>query len=108
MSLMHPKPRRPRPAAQRHPPAIRPTLSGGQVTVNWGWQGQGQFLDMCELQVDRGDGKGFVLLAYDITPGYTDTAPFPATPTKWTYRAIYHVAEARVGQWSNRVSIMVG
>jgi hypothetical protein len=41
------------------------------MIVNWGWQSQ--FLDKCELQVDRGEGKGFVLLAYD-------TAPFPAAP----------------------------
>ena len=87
-------------------PQFDVTLSGGQATVNWGWQGQGQFLDQCEIQVDR--GQGFVLLAIDTTPGYTDTAPFPATPTKWTYRAIYRVGDDRVGQWSNPVSVMVG
>ena len=89
-------------------PEFDVTVSGGQVTVNWGWQGQSQFLDLCELQVDRGTGQGFVMLAYDTTPGYTDTAPFPATATKWTYRAIYRVGDARVGQWSNPVSVMVG
>ena len=39
-----------------------------------------------ELLVDRADGKGFVTLAYDTTPDYTDTTPIPATPTKWTYK----------------------
>ncbi len=90
--------------------AIQPqfdvSVSGTQVNVNWGWQGQGQFLDMCELQVDR--GQGFVLLAFDTTPGYNDTTPFPTAPAKWTYRAIFHVGDGRVGQWSNPVSVMVG
>ena len=55
---------------------------------------------MIELVVDRSDNKGEVLLAQDTTPNYTDTTPFPATPTKWTYRAIYRVGDSRVGQWS--------
>jgi hypothetical protein len=87
-------------------PQFEVSLVGGQVLVGWGWQGQGHFLDSCELQVDR--GQGFGLLAQDTTPGYTDTQPLPAAPTKWTYRAIYRVGDNRVGQWSNPVSIMVG
>jgi hypothetical protein len=54
-----------------------------------------------------GDGKGFGLLAYDITPGYTDTTPFPAAPVKWIYRAIYRVADSQVGQWRLPVSVTV-
>ena len=41
-------------------------------------------------------------------PGYVDTQPFPATPVKWTYQAIYRVDDSRVGQWSNPVSVTVG
>lgn len=89
-------------------PVLALSLSGGQVHVAWGWQGYSAFLDQCELQVDRADSKGFVLLAIDATPGYTDTMPFPSTPTKWTYQAIYRVGDNRVGQWSNSVSIGVG
>ena len=63
---------------------------------------------MCELQVDRADGKGFVILAFDTTPGYTDTTPFPATATLWKYRAIYRIEDAQTGQWSQEVSVMVG
>ena len=63
---------------------------------------------MCELQVDRADGKGFVALCFDTTPNYTDSTPFPATPAKWTYQAIYHVGDHRVGQWSKPVSVTVG
>ena len=89
-------------------PDIDVELSGGQVIVDWNWGGNSAYLDMIELQVDRGDGKGYGLLAYDTTPGYTDTAPLPATPTKWKYKAIYRVADQRVGLWSNEVSITVG
>jgi len=52
--------------------------------------------------------KGFVMLTFDTTPNYTDTTPFPATPTKWTYRAIYRVGDSRVGQWSKPVTVTVG
>ena len=89
-------------------PVLNPQVSGNRVEVGWGWQGNGAFLDICEIQVDRGTGAGFVFLTYDTTPGYVDTAPFPATPGKWHYRAIYRVGDAAVGQWSNPVGVMVG
>ena len=83
-------------------------LMGNAVLIGWGWQGFSAFLDMLEIQVDRGDGKGWTFLTFDTTPNYTDTFPFPATPTKWKYRAIYRVADAQVGVWSNTVEITVG
>lgn len=89
-------------------PAIDAAISGNHVNVKWGWGGNVAYLDLCEIQVDRGDGKGFGLLTYDTTPGYNDTQPFPATPTKWTYKAIYRVDDAQVGLWSNPVTITVG
>jgi hypothetical protein len=81
--------------------------SGGHVTVKWGWQGNGAYLDSCEIWVDRNDGKGFVFLTIDTTPNYTDTQPLPATAAKWTYKAIYRLSETQVGQWSAPVSITV-
>ncbi len=84
------------------------SIVGNAVLIGWGWQGFSAFLDMLEIQVDRNDGKGWVFLTYDTTPNYTDTFPFPATPTKWKYRAIYRVGDAQVGQWSNEVSVTVG
>ena len=36
-----------------------------------------------------------------------DTTSLPATAAKWKYRAIYRVADARVGMWSDEVSITV-
>jgi hypothetical protein len=89
-------------------PDIDALISGNHVNVKWGWGGNVAYLDMCEIQVDRGDGKGFILLTYDTTPGYNDTQPFPAAPTKWTYKAIYRVDDAQVGLWSNPVTIIVG
>ncbi|HEY1770451.1 MAG TPA: hypothetical protein VGG02_09380 [Chthoniobacterales bacterium] len=89
-------------------PRLKPKVSGNAVLVGWSWDGNGAFLDMIRLEVDRGDGKGFVLLAMDTTPNYTDTAPFPATPAKWTYRAMYYVGDNGVGQWSDPASVMVG
>jgi hypothetical protein len=89
-------------------PDISATISGTQVDIGWDWGGFANFLDQLEMEVDRGDGKGFVLLAIDTTPGYTDSQPFPAAPVKWTYRAIYRLDDNRVGQWSKPVSVTVG
>ena len=87
-------------------PIITATISGTHVEIGWNWGGYANFLDQLELEVDR--GQGFVLLAIDTTPGYTDNQPFPAAPAKWTYRAIYRLGDSRVGQWSNPVSVTVG
>lgn len=57
--------------------------------------------------MDRADGKGYVFLTIDTTPGYTDTQPFPTAPATWTYRAIYRVDDNQVGVWSNPVSVTV-
>ena len=89
-------------------PVLVLTVSGGKVEVKWGWNGHGASLDACEIQVDRGDGKGFNLLTIDTTPGYTDTQPFPAGKAAWTYKAIYRVDDQQVGQWSQPVSVAVG
>lgn len=89
-------------------PGIDAQISGSSVLVGWGWGGNSAFLDMIELQVDRGDGKAFIPLATDTTPGYTDTAPFPSTPAKWTYRGIYRAGDQQVGLWSKPVSVTVG
>ena len=65
-------------------PVLTLRFEGGQVIVGWGWQGQAKFLDLIEIHVNR--GNGYVLLAYDTTPNYTDTTPPPAAGQKWTYK----------------------
>ncbi|MCG3147490.1 MAG: hypothetical protein PCFJNLEI_00930 [Verrucomicrobiae bacterium] len=86
-------------------PDITATIVGNHVEIGWGWQGFSASLDQCEIQVDRGQGR--ILLAIDTTPGYNDTFPFPATPAKWTYWAIYRVGDQQVGLWSKPVTITV-
>ena len=87
-------------------PVFKVKIIGGQVFIDWGWGGFGGYLDMIQLQVDR--GQGYADLTWDTTPGYTDTQPFPATLTTWKYRAIYRVGDDQVGLWSAEVGIAVG
>ncbi len=87
-------------------PGIKVKIVGGKVFIDWGWDGNGAYLDMIQIQVDR--GQGWADLTYDTTPGYTDTHPFPAALTTWKYRAIYRVGDEPVGVWSAVVSIVVG
>lgn len=90
-------------------PVLAASIAGGQVHVKWGWEKFSAFLDSCELQVDRGDGKGFGLLTIDTTPNYTDTQSFPAPGQSalWKYKGIYHQGDQRVGQWSDVASVAV-
>ncbi len=88
-------------------PVISAKVSGSGVDVKWGWQGNSAWLDSCEIQVDRGDGKGFNLLTIDTTPNYTDTQPFPTAKAAWTYKAIYRLVDKQVGLWSATVSVAV-
>lgn len=89
-------------------PVFKLTRSATGVTVGWNWGGYAAFLDMIEIQVDRSDDKGWVFLANDTTPGYTDTTPQPSSPTRWKYRAIFCVGDQQVGLWSNEMPITVG
>ena len=83
-------------------PVLKISRAHAGVTVGWGWQGKAAFLDQIEIEVDRGGGQGWVLLAIDTTPGYVDTETIPAQPTKWQYRAIYRVGDQRVANERRR------
>jgi hypothetical protein len=61
-------------------PAFTGRIVSGQVFIDWNWGGLSDFLDLFQLQVNR--GAGWVDLAYDTTPGYTDTNPFPRRPRR--------------------------
>jgi hypothetical protein len=84
-------------------PVLDVELDAGQVDISWTKQG----MDGLEIWVDR--GTGFVFLAIDTIPNYTDTAPMPAVGQSalWKYKAIYRQGDDRVGQWSDVVSIPV-
>ncbi len=86
-------------------PVLDVELDAGEVDISWTKQG----MDALEIQVDRGDGKGFVFLAIDTIPNYTDTAAMPPAGQSalWKYKGIYIQADQRVGQWSDVVSIPV-
>jgi len=88
-------------------PNLTLSIVGGQVVIKYTFGGYAAWLDSCELWVDRNDGKGSVLLTIGTTGGYTDPQPFPAGHAVWTYRAIYLANDARVGVWSQSVSIAV-
>ena len=84
-------------------PVLDVSLDAGQVVIGWTKQG----MDGIELQVDRGDGKGFIFLAIDTIVPYTDTQALPAAAAVWKYKAIYLQADQRVGSWSDVVSLPV-
>lgn len=87
-------------------PEFTVRIVAGQVFIDWNWGGLSEFLDLFQLQVNR--GAGWVDLAYDTTPGYTDTNPFPIALALWKYRGQYRVGDDAVGVWSNEVSVTVG
>lgn len=89
-------------------PEIDAQLVGGRVEIAWGWQGLRDWVEGIQIEVDRSDGHGFVLLTIDFTAGTVDTTPLPAQLTRWKYRAIFRKNDAPIGQWSKTVSINVG
>jgi hypothetical protein len=89
-------------------PVLPAKVTGTTVGLPWKWDGLSEHVDLLQIQVDRSDGKGYVDLVHDTTPGYTDTTPFPTARTVWTYRSIWHVNGAPIGQWSAPVSVAVG
>lgn len=84
-------------------PSLKIVLKAGQPLVQWT---KGLF-DALYIEVDRGDGKGWMFLAVDTEPDYLDTFALPASATTWKYRAIYIFHDEKVGKWSNDVNISV-
>lgn len=84
------------------------SISGDRVVINWTWGKAKGAVDSCEIQKDIGDGQGYITLYNDPSPGYIDPTPLPKTPAKWTYRLIFRLDDARVGQFSDPKSINVG
>ena len=88
-------------------PVLTATVNGDHVLLGWDWQGWRAYLDLCVLEVNRHDGRGFVALFSTTRPGSVDATPFPAAPTPWQYSAIYQVGNKYVGQWSRVASVLV-
>ncbi|MEI6816256.1 MAG: hypothetical protein WCL14_06570 [Bacteroidota bacterium] len=62
-----------------------------------------------ELEVDRGDGLGFVHLAEPSNITYTDNGALPLINQAkvWKYRAIYKLNDEHIGDWCNPISVTV-
>ncbi len=92
-------------------PASKPVLqgrsgTGGAPEILW----KKKEFEGIKLQIDRADGKGWVLLAVDMKPNFTDDlSPLPpaGTSVQWRYRAIYLLNDAEFGQWSEPVTVTV-
>ena len=85
-------------------PVLTAELDAGQVIVRWTKQG----MDGLEIWVDC--GEGFMFLAIDTIPDYTDSKGLPAAGTSalWEYKAIYLQTDQRGGQWSDVVRFKTG
>ena len=83
-------------------PVLKLVPKGGQVEVQW-TKGDA---DALYIETDKGTGT-WAFLSVDTVPHYTDTTPIAGHAT-WKYRAIYLMADERVGQWSDVASIAVG
>jgi len=61
-----------------------------------------------EIEADHGTGI-FTLLTIRMSSGYQEDTPLPAigSASVWKYRAIYHIRDQRVGQWSQVLEISV-
>ncbi len=79
---------------------------GGRPWIKWK-KGQTHAL---RIEVDRGDGKGFILLTIATHHTYTDMFALPLINTTaiWKYRGIYlDNHEEQEGQWSELAQITV-
>jgi hypothetical protein len=65
--------------------------------------------DGIELNVDRGDGHGMVLLDKISNTRYIDNGTLPAAGVSvvWKYQAIYRLSDGRIGNWSLIVPVTV-
>ena len=100
------------PEASKSPAALedlKPVLVLALIAkgLNIGWTKQGNRRLNLWLEVDRGDGAGWVFLALDTEPDYIDTRPV-AAPAVWQYRAQYRLGDEPVGHWSDVARQVVG
>ena len=90
-------------AALRQSPALELQFNGQGVVVSW----REHRFGAVEIQVNRGDGKGFALLCMVSGLEFIDPMPLPAGVAVWKYRGIYRRGNARAGCWSQPALITV-
>jgi hypothetical protein len=86
-------------------PILKVKTEAGNPVIVWK-KGKADSLD---IYVDRSDNKGFVYLANDAVPDFTDKTELNGTDKvmEWKYKAIYRVKDEQVGSFSDEVSVMV-
>jgi hypothetical protein len=86
-------------------PLLNVKLHAGKPVVEW----KKGHADSIDLYVNRGDGRGYVYLANDMSPHYTDEFPLPADSKmlEWRYKGIYRIKDEQVGMFSDEVGILV-
>lgn len=86
-------------------PVLTSEIVAGHPVIKW-TKGHADALD---IYVDRNDGVGFVFLATDSQPDYTDTTPLPqgVESAVWEYQAIYKIADEQVGKYSESIKVTV-
>ena len=95
-----------RPVDATAQPILRAGMNGGHVILYW----RKAIYDGIVIEKDNGNGSGFVAFDKDIHPNYTDTTLIPPASLSavWKYRAMYLYKDAKVGVWSDVVTITVG
>jgi len=86
-------------------PIIRGKQVASKVELDW----PKDDADGIDFYVDRHDDKGWIFLARDTNPGYTDTFPLPPSgqTASWDYKAIYVLDDEQVGNFSDVISVVV-
>jgi hypothetical protein len=88
--------------------AAQPTLSiqveAGHPVLAW-TKGSS---DSLEIWVERTPQSGFAMLEIRTGTRYVDSAPLPALPAQWRYKAIYRMHNEHLGEWSAVATVLVG
>jgi len=86
-------------------PILKSRIEAGHPVIIW----KKGTADALDIYVDRKDGKGFVLLATDFQPDYTDKHPVPKDVESivWEYKAAYRIGDKQVGHFSDVVRVAV-
>jgi hypothetical protein len=85
-------------------PNLKVVMRGGKVNLDWK---KGAYDG---IVIEKDSGNGFVVFDKDMRPNFTDPTPLPpgSESAVWRYRAMFLYSDARVGNWSDVVTITVG
>lgn len=90
-------------AMVQNKPNLKVTVVGGRATLEW-TKGK---MSGVNIYVNKGDGRGFVLLYGSTKSKYRDMSPLPTVLTTWIYQIIYRQGDDEVGEYSDPVSAVV-